>query len=360
MNVKRGKLGHQQRSILERRPDLTQWQPDTTDLEQREKEFKDRALELEAARKSCEASEQSARKNMQQADVELQALKEELAATAASAKAGAEELLRLGDETVLQANLAQAQAVRMQAEQALAENQLTEAEKTVEQRFEEARTAMEQRGQRLRELQDEITRLRGVLQGNEGLHIHLADAEAALLEAESALSREKLEAEAHKRLHTLFEECRDKQVQQVMGPIAGRVLDWCRKIGLDDCREVRFGDRFLPESIFLQASTPDTPVLLDDESYGTGEQLSLLVRLALGGLLAKDEPVTAILDDPLAHADVGKHRRILDILRLAADGGPGWNPPAGRLQIIILTCHPDRFDYLTGARQVDLGQLIRR
>ena len=89
------------------------------------------------------------------------------------------------------------------------------------------------------------------------------------------------------------------------------------------------------------------------------EQLSLLVRLALGGILARDEPVVAILDDPLAHADLSKHRNILNILRIAAEGGPSWRPPAGRMQILIFNLvDPDRFDHLPGARHINLGQVV--
>ena len=138
-------------------------------------------------------------------------------------------------------------------------------------------------------------------------------------------------------------------------------------IGVDlvECARIqrsvdRFGDRFLPEGLVRRNGHPERLDVLEDESYGTIEQLGLLVRLALGGVLARDEPVTAILDDPLAHADASKHRRILDIIRMAAEGNAGWNPPAGRLQILILTCHPDRFDHLPGARQIDLGKLITR
>src|SRR4029077_13004238 len=99
---------------------------------------------------------------------------------------------------------------------------------------------------------------------------------------------------------------------------------------------------------------------LETESYGTGEQLSLLVRLALGGVLAREEPALATFDHPLAHADSVKHRRILKLLSLAAEGNPGWTPPAGPLQILILTCHPDRFDFLPGAHQIDLTRKIVR
>jgi uncharacterized protein YhaN len=145
-----------------------------------------------------------------------------------------------------------------------------------------------------------------------------------------------------------------------MGPIAGRVLRWAHAIGLEEYREVRFGQRFLPEGLILQNGDPEKARELGDESYGTTEQLGLLIRLAIGGILARDEPVVAILDDPLAHADAAKHRRVLDILRLAAEGNPAWTPPAGPMQTLILTCHPERFDNLAGACQIDLGKLIVR
>ena len=79
-------------------------------------------------------------------------------------------------------------------------------------------------------------------------------------------------------LRELFEECRENQVQGVLGPIAGRVMDWAKRIGLDDYQEVRFGDKFLPEGLVLPNGAPSTLVSLDEESYGTGEQLSLLAR----------------------------------------------------------------------------------
>ena len=123
---------------------------------------------------------------------------------------------------------------------------------------------------------------------------------------------------------------------------------------------LRFGDQFLPEGFVPRNGAVETPISLSEESYGTVEQLALLVRLALGGVLAKDEPQVAILDDPLVHADAGKHRRFLEILKIAAEAQIAAAPPAGRLQIVILTCHPDRFDHLPGAMQINLAERISR
>jgi chromosome segregation ATPase len=360
LEAERDSIANQQRVILQRRPDLDDWQPSEFDVEEGEKRFKASALELESVRKQHEQRTKTAWENLQRAEAELTTAKLHLKGAETAAHAGREELLRIGEETALSEKRRQAQEAVEKARQALATNGLTDAEKTIEQRYRAAEAALDERNKRLREREDKLLELRSFLQGNEGLHIRLADAETRLREAETALARETLEAGAHKRLRDLFEECRDNQVQQVMGPISGRVLDWSRQLGLNDYREVRFGDRFLPESILLEGGNPEQPILFDDESYGTAEQLSLLVRLALGGVLAVEEPVVAILDDPLAHADPAKHRNMLNVLRLAAEGSAGWSPPAGRIQVLILTCHPDRFDYLPGARHINLAQVVAR
>jgi DNA repair exonuclease SbcCD ATPase subunit len=354
------RLESQRHILLERWPELIGWQPCEEEINLWEREYRARSAALQESRKELEGAEKRAshaRQNAEKADGECN---ERAIAARTTAKNHREELQRLGDELTLQAALDQAERVQASAEQRLGEVQLNEAEKSVEQRCQAAQDALKLRQDRLQHLKDEMNRHRGRLEGSEGLHTRLADAEASLREAEEILARERLEAEAHKHLRDLFETCRDRQVQDVMGPIGERALDWVRSLGLSEYGEVRFGDRFLPEGLVLHHSDLEKVHPFQEESYGTGEQLSLLVRLAIGGILAKDEPAVTILDDPLAHADPVKHRRILDIVRMAAEGNPSCAPPAGRLQILIFTCHPERFDYLSGVRQIDLAKLIVR
>lgn len=353
-------LENQRQAILERRPDLAGKAITAGEIEEAARRFESQAEALKQRRTVLEQAERRALQERQRAEERWQEAKETASAVGAAVQAHREELARLGEEATLQAAVATAKQLQIDAERQLATSHLSEAEKTIEQRCTEAKAAAQERQKRLRELEDKLAELRGFLLGNEGLHSRLTDAEARVREAEQAWQREKLEADAHKRLRDLFEECRETQVQQVMGPIAGRVLEWSKRIGLEEYHEVRFGDKFLPEGLVLRNGAAGSSVNLEVESYGTGEQLSLLVRLALGGVLARDEPVAAILDDPLAHADPGKHRKILDVIRLAAAGNAAWNPPAGPMQIIVLTCHPDRFDYLPGAKHIDLAQLIAR
>jgi hypothetical protein len=353
-------LDNQRQLVLQRRPDLADWQPTAADFDDREQNFNNESAELAALRKARESAEKQAREDSEEAETPLQQRKEELAGARAAARASREEVQRMEEETTLLPGLEKAREAVAKAERRLAECQLTQAEQTVEERCAAASTALDTRRQRLRVLENELNMLIGVLRGNEGLHTRLADAETAVHEAAKQLAHETLEAQAHQRLQELFEASREIQVQQVMDPIAGRVLDWAKKVGLESYREVRFGDSYFPQGILLQTGELNVPANLEDESYGTAEQLSLLVRLALGGVLAKDEPAVAIFDDPLAHADPIKHRRTLDILRVAAEGMPALVPPAGPLQILIFTCHPDRFDHIPGARHIDLAKLIMR
>ncbi len=354
-------VAFQRQAILERRLNLTDWQPDAAQIDALENAFRAHTTELTSLRQQQEVATRASSGLLRQAEENWQAHQKKLAGALSFESASCHELERLGNEAELQECLAQAQKAEAAASERLAEHALTEVEKSIDRRLAEGEAAQKERQRRLRELEKEIDGLAGELRGNEGLHLNLADAEAAYQEAETALAREKLDAEAHNYLRALFEARKENQVQQVMGPVASRVLDWSRKIGLNEYQEVRFGDGFMPEGIVMdKGNREQAPAGIADESYGTGEQLSLLVRLALGGILAKAEPVVAILDDPLAHADAGKHRNLLNILRLAADGGPGWTPPAGPLQILILTCHPERFDHLPGATHIDLAKAIRR
>jgi hypothetical protein len=165
---------------------------------------------------------------------------------------------------------------------------------------------------------------------------------ARLDELTSLTEQESLQKDAVDRLYALFEECKEKQLGALMGPIHDRVLGWMRILGIGDYKEMRFNDAFLPDQL---TSRDETAVFgVTEESTGAQEQIGILVRLALGSVLASDdEPAVAILDDPLTHCDVGRLNKMRVILRRAAHGDKSISPPAGPLQILIFTCHPEWF-----------------
>ena len=87
----------------------------------------------------------------------------------------------------------------------------------------------------------------------------------------------------------------------------------------------------------------------DDVSVGTREQVALLLRLAIAEALGS----FVILDDHLTQSDPGRMAWIRGLLGEAAQ----------KVQIVVMTCHPDA--YLTGdlageAHAVDLTERIER
>ena len=79
-------------------------------------------------------------------------------------------------------------------------------------------------------------------------------------------------------------------------------------------------------------------------SGGEVEQVHFAVRLALASATGSEERQLLVLDDTLMATDRIRFPRILDILEEVSEN----------LQVLILTCQPDRFASLAGAKRFDL------
>lgn len=165
--------------------------------------------------------------------------------------------------------------------------------------------------------------------------------------------REILESRAYDRLYELFEDCRQKQLSTVAGPVTDRVLRWMRLAGITDYRALECGDNFLPHTLAGRDGRQSLP--LAHESTGTQEQVALMVRLALGSVVAPPgQTAVAVLDDPLTHSDALRLGRMRAVLKAAAAGDSSATPSAGPLQILVFTCHPEWFR-VDAAPLIDLG-----
>ncbi|MCG6122449.1 MAG: AAA family ATPase [Microvirga sp.] len=100
--------------------------------------------------------------------------------------------------------------------------------------------------------------------------------------------------------------------------------------------ELEIGDDFSPARL-TRASADEAFDLLSD---GTREQIAVLVRLALGAMLAKNGHATPIiLDDALVFSDDARIETMFDALARAAQ----------RQQVIVLTCRSRAFAPIGGA-----------
>jgi predicted nucleic acid-binding Zn-ribbon protein len=281
------------------------------------------------------------------------AAKERLATLTATATVYRDTLDRMPAAEQLERGKSDAEAELDKAHGELASAKLSESEETVRARLDASNEGVRALQSQLSQTEREFHHLKGAMSQAEGLHQKRAAAAARVDELERQTERAMLESQAYDRLYALFEECREKQLGTVMGPIHDRVLRWMRLLRLSSYQAIRFNDQFLPEK--LVAGDGAIEFGLTEESTGTIEQIALMVRLALGATLSTpEEPVVAVLDDPLTHSDVVRMGLMSAVIKNATCGDFSAVPPAGPLQIIVLTCHPEWFA-IDGATMVDLS-----
>ncbi len=286
--------------------------------------------------------------------------RENLARVNAGAKHRRGDLDRAPTVEQIDEAIRDAEDVLSKARAELEAAKLSEGEETIRDRLEASKEGVRETENQLADTDKEFHQIEGALRSTEGLHQKRAAIAAQVEERVRQTQRQLLESEAYDRLYGLFEECREKQFGAVMGPIQDRVLRWMRVLRIGGYESIRFNDQFLPEKLIAGGGA--TEWLLGEESTGTIEQIALMVRLALGSVLSTpEEPVLAILDDPLTHSDGVRLDRMRAVLRNAASGDTSSVPATGPLQIFICTCHPEWFT-LDGAKIIDLSKpdVLRR
>jgi DNA repair exonuclease SbcCD ATPase subunit len=191
---------------------------------------------------------------------------------------------------------------------------------------------------------DEENQAEGRLQtlAAEGAYSKLAACAEKLADLESRIRRERLRMDATKLLYDTVASCKAAMVAAVAAPVERAATHMLNRISGPRLGAVRLAENFVPVGVHpeLAFETVD----LTNLSGGEQEQLFLIIRLALGQVLAKDERQLVVLDDVLNATDTGRLARILTLLQDSAD----------RLQIVILTCHPERYRGLEEAKFFDL------
>jgi hypothetical protein len=171
--------------------------------------------------------------------------------------------------------------------------------------------------------------------GGTELGVRLAQTAAAIEQAEVRRAELRLRADALSLLETVLVEERDTAVATLRKPLTDRVNHYLRRV-------FPTGELTVDESLSpvgLMRGTVDEA--FDALSYGTQEQLGLLVRLAYADLL-KDagKPTLLLFDDAIVHTDEERRESIKRALLDAAT----------RHQILVFTCHPSAWSDL-GVKQ---------
>ena len=119
---------------------------------------------------------------------------------------------------------------------------------------------------------------------------------------------------------------------------------------LDDLGRRVYGDTFsvsVDDELSLRGRTlAGATVPFDELSGGAKEQLGILARLAVARLVDPTQGVPVVIDDALGYSDPDRLRLMGEVLGASADGAD--------VQVILLTCTPERYAAIPHARTVRL------
>jgi uncharacterized protein YhaN len=172
--------------------------------------------------------------------------------------------------------------------------------------------------------------------------------QVAVFDAE--LKREERHTAALALLRNTFLEVKSEMMNTISAPVEKAATRYLEQICAKPLVEIQMAQNFAVQQVapMQLLDCPDRLVALDRLSGGEQEQVFLCTRLALAMEIARKEKQTLVLDDVLTHTDSERLPRICDLLEQMSD----------RLQIILLTCHPERFERLTRANRIDLQEVL--
>ena len=183
--------------------------------------------------------------------------------------------------------------------------------------------------------------------GSQGAYSAMARAEEEAAKLERELAAETLQVNAVRLLFDTLSEVRSQMTAGLTAPVEQKATYLLQRIAGRRPGPIRLNEGLDTPEVIPDPGAAGIP--LDQVSGGEREQIYLATRLALAEQLAANERQLVVLDDVLTFTDAARMARVLDVLEESAR----------RLQILIITCHPERYRGLQAARFIDLEELVR-
>jgi DNA repair exonuclease SbcCD ATPase subunit len=204
-------------------------------------------------------------------------------------------------------------------------------------------------GQALETLTAQVHQAIGQIGAQGDLYSRLVAAREAHQTALLEQRRVDLEALSARELMSAFDTARQQLQQDVVAPLQSRVVARFAALTGGAYRSVAFDAALKPDTVSAGAVES---IELDAVSFGTREQLSLVTRLCLAELLAESTvSQVVVLDDNLVHTDEARMALACRILEDAA----------ATVQIVVFTCHPERYRAIRERHEVLVpGRLVHR
>lgn len=210
--------------------------------------------------------------------------------------------------------------------------------------FRKAREADRSRNTELRQAETDFARESTRLEvlSMKGLYSEIASMEETLENLRRKHRDEKLSADSIKLLWDTYSACRSEMATEVNRAVEDRATEIASRIARSGKGRLVL-DQSMAPSGFIPGEA-GRAVGMEVLSGGESEQVHFAVRLALAAATGSEERQLLVLDDTLMATDGIRFPRILEILEEVSDS----------LQVLVLTCQPDRFAPLAGASRFDL------
>jgi len=221
-------------------------------------------------------------------------------------------------------------------------NKIKEAEEKPLKAWEECETSIERFQNDRGKLKEDIAEMNGKLIT---ILKDLKDINKTEEELEYLKKRKQqllIDARAIELLYNLMHFYRGKTIETLTIPIQKMMAEDLRILFGEKYTSVRFDNGVKPASVEVPIWGINASI--DVLSFGTKEQIWYLFRLALGRSLSSEERQLVVLDDPLANTDLSRMHRALQILKERAN----------ELQIIIITCDVDKYNWLSNANFISV------
>jgi DNA repair exonuclease SbcCD ATPase subunit len=194
------------------------------------------------------------------------------------------------------------------------------------------------------------TRIQGLMERRPYATVNDSSERLAVLEDQ--IAREQRRMDALDLLQKTLQQARAELMVEVAAPVERIATDYLEEICGRPLGEIRLTRGLTAEAVVPASFTDEEKiqVALDRFSGGEREQIFFCTRLALGTQLARRERQMVVLDDALTFTDDDRMRRVCGLLSKVGD----------RLQVVILTCHPERFANLPGANRIELMAALGR
>lgn len=170
-----------------------------------------------------------------------------------------------------------------------------------------------------------------------------AQAKARLSECEGAARAAQARADAGKLLLETLRKVKAEMTERYVEPVAAAANELLERIAGAAPGVVRLGGGLAPRDLVASG----VEVGLGQVSGGEFEQIHFATRLALADILAEGERQLVVFDDVLMATDGYRMGRILELLEERRE----------RLQVLVLTCHPERYAGLRDGNVIELPRM---